>query len=1071
MRENVILLNMSTLPGRKTLSHYHYRCNDSEEYRFDGVSQLEAGTKTIMSLLAEKNQKVDRIIIMATNKAQGKDDNDNYREENDAVKFYCDRISAYIQGKENNYEYMKNPISDTLKENARRTINNFFDGCNQKLEYDSLKSSLSKVIRDFVDQYKAELKKDVPDTVNENVNEFVAEEVYLSDMASFENMIKEYTEKYVSKYVLKSHLFFSKEKWLCGMYSVLRLRYENMRNENSHIKEILTAKIDKLNEYIEFLEKRTPEKISEFMKQYAYEKYCAKEDVQIRKARQIELQNVYDSVELNDNFFKLVSIEENVSSVQDITFWKVIEAIKSELNNEVNLYIDTQGGNRSYMTEATAIAELLKGYGVTLASRYGIKYEFGDYSSEVQEVSDNYKSYELVSALKNFKECGRGDSLNDYFKKYYPHDEKANLMTYIIKSASDAIQLCDVEQFENAINMFNILIQVSKAGNRESDDDITQIDMILKDIEKDYEELIGGNYFDQIKWCYNKKFYQQALTLIESKIPKLLVEKGILYYLDECDDDSDDYQSAINAWKALVKDIYDNRINELYKIKDISHYFIKELARSKDENMDIDAYIGRDINGICVKSLCSRQNQDKVRELLKKYFKICKKRNDLNHAKGGISINEIQKELERFINSYADMMSIVGNRRASIREITYYEICTSLGGKYEQEAIKERREKIRKEIDSTIDSVKNSRNNSSIYDSYVDVIIDNIKELDSEKGYIKGLLKIINRNSDESFEDKIIKVIKLSSVSDISEELKNKISKLFAKEYQTEVKNMIELINAMAVQNNEKELLKSVINAIVICYRCNNNTLSKEFIELVTDILKIDENKKAKFTEMLCQINSITEVDEIPEENNPDYSFIGKLRNKNLLSSSCGFDNYFETSPNGVKAHIKILNKCNSDVGINIVYDIISEKEAVKIEETVEESVTFPDSNRNENCTIAKAVSLGIKVTAKKASGVEMQLEKMNYDLEEEFNIVNELDVFAMSIEYYVNNGKSGDFDKLNKSIEHKIGEYDKQNTLFLIPDIYLEHTNAEKLVKWLAANDILFKKLGRNSENQLVVR
>ena len=49
----------------------------------------------------------------------------------------------------------------------------------------------------------------------------------------------------------------------------------------------------------------------------------------------------------------------------------------------------------------------------------------------------------------------------------------------------------------------------------------------IDDIKRDYQNLVLSKYsvVDEINWCIKKKFYQQALTLIESRISKLLFEE------------------------------------------------------------------------------------------------------------------------------------------------------------------------------------------------------------------------------------------------------------------------------------------------------------------------------------------------------------------------------------------------------------------------------------------------------------------------------------------------------------------------------------------------------------------
>lgn len=55
--KNVLLFAMSTLPAKQTVNIYKYDY-DGETWFFNGISQLEPGTKLVLSLLEKQMKKI-----------------------------------------------------------------------------------------------------------------------------------------------------------------------------------------------------------------------------------------------------------------------------------------------------------------------------------------------------------------------------------------------------------------------------------------------------------------------------------------------------------------------------------------------------------------------------------------------------------------------------------------------------------------------------------------------------------------------------------------------------------------------------------------------------------------------------------------------------------------------------------------------------------------------------------------------------------------------------------------------------------------------------------------------------
>ena len=77
--------------------------------------------------------------------------------------------------------------------------------------------------------------------------------------------------------------------------------------------------------------------------------------------------------------------------------------------------------------------------------------------------------------------------------------------------------------------------------NDVSDEFSGSFNAMVDEIRQDYSILLapsfpGRNarwridYLELTRWAYRKHFIQQAITIIESKMPKFFIDNGILYY-------------------------------------------------------------------------------------------------------------------------------------------------------------------------------------------------------------------------------------------------------------------------------------------------------------------------------------------------------------------------------------------------------------------------------------------------------------------------------------------------------------------------------------------------------------
>ena len=280
----------------------------------------------------------------------------------------------------------------------------------------------------------------------------------------------------------------------------------------------------------------------------------------------------------------------------------------------VNLYVDTQGGDRNTSVEINGIVDILKTRKVHVVKRIGVDlFDKNKDDQRIRDVDEQYRTYDLYSAMNEFIEYGKANGLNEYFKDN--QDQNVKALLDVINEASSAIQICNVEEFEKS------LYQMREIQKQYKDNRIKgKFDIIYSVLSEEYNALIvaldkKNKYITQIEWCLKKGFIQQALTIFEAKMPYEYVVNGIKYYLDEKDIDDESKKSEIFLF-------FENEYNNLpdkqkYKLYDLNHYFIKDMRNRED------ASFTRYGQGLIVRV---------VENNIWKYRNICNLRNTVAHA-------------------------------------------------------------------------------------------------------------------------------------------------------------------------------------------------------------------------------------------------------------------------------------------------------------------------------------------------------------------------------------------------------------------------------------------------------
>lgn len=345
-----------------------------------------------------------------------------------------------------------------------------------------------------------------------------------------------------------------------------------------------------------------------------------------------EVEETAVDLELYQNYFPEIH---RIDLESPVYFWYAVQAIRGN-GTPVHLYMDMQGGDRNAVSQMNAVAELLVRQKVKIMGRFANDFEPKRQPPlhTIREASREYRTYELISAMDIFSRYGWGDKLQQYFQGNYPHDSRENRLVEAIKEASMAISRCNADGFDKAVRRIEslksefICIETKTGKEQSREENVSEMDVVYQDIYEDYKRLFKPEYryVEQIRWCLDKQFLQQALTILEAKMPYEFIHSGLLYYLKKGENREEFFKKCENMYSDLDKE-------KKYQMKDINHYLIKYYyCRRYCEESKAYRYV--DPYNLFSFGLGEEQ-QKEVYSILDKYRSLCELRNQVNHAAVG----------------------------------------------------------------------------------------------------------------------------------------------------------------------------------------------------------------------------------------------------------------------------------------------------------------------------------------------------------------------------------------------------------------------------------------------------
>lgn len=357
-------------------------------------------------------------------------------------------------------------------------------------------------------------------------------------------------------------------------------------------------------------------------------------------------------------------------SIQTIT--GIANELLNEKHKEIELYVDLQGltptdGNTLFSTFMMANRRI--GYKCEFKSLINTKRDRSEFAGIITGAYDSYNTQKLIEAIYLFLDYGKDKPLKEYWQSLDIENKNVDILFAAMDCIDEGITLCNVDLIMHGMRYIKKIIdEYDKEGVIYN----IYLDFIINSIKVDYGEILDKEdvyIYDLLKWLLKKGFYQQILTLIESKLPDDMVERGIYYYAKN-KADVDDLLSRINVlyWSETYK--------MRWQFNDVNHFFIKNYGRFAIDNRQKPDLISRDFARLRVNALkCDNKelshaysdlnNDELLYDLFYAYYRIGTLRNQVNHAEYLESdLNEetllkrkdfrddIKVELSKFINIY-----------------------------------------------------------------------------------------------------------------------------------------------------------------------------------------------------------------------------------------------------------------------------------------------------------------------------------------------------------------------------------------------------------------------------------
>lgn len=636
MTKRIILTTMSTLPRNPIKNFYQ---SDNQKY-CEGISQLEAGTKYYLSTV----ENIKEIVAIGSNEVI------------DREKDILSKVSLKDQFEN------RNVVQELVSEQEPSAYSMYSYGVccflNEEEEPSTIQlgeKRIDEIRQKQLDQIIEEHQADSLDERMEKINKAIKEDIekaYLSkeekDAYRLGKEIDINKEETIDPYITsvkkeRSLSLFGKEIIFVRLFDEIQNKVLDMSSKKE------TVSLEDVKKYQDDLQKLTLELEDIRNNRLSTEKQYAKEKIFEDLDPNSKLKCREENKKVNLQFVPLKK-ENEIDNIQGL-----LNSIQEE-KEEIEIYLDMQGGSRTDGYIRSAVLSLLNNDETTkvkLKKVIACDFEQKKFFNPIRNETKRYKITDLVSGMNAFINYGKAEQLNQTWKELTDdntEDEVQNIIN-LMRKVDQSLSLCDVDALAEGIRQLDHTL-TNPITVTNSNEEFMEV--LRTNILEDYKGIVKHGKIDifaLVKWANKKGFIQQAITLIESRMPEQMINDGYLSYCPNVE----------SKEKAIKKigDIFIKNNMQKYKLDNIDHLMVQQAAYS---------YKGNKMNAKVPSYIQVYRDDEQVVET---YSKVWNRRNEANHAGNNSMPYEDTIELiKNFITSYDDFRETLkkeGNALTCVR--------------------------------------------------------------------------------------------------------------------------------------------------------------------------------------------------------------------------------------------------------------------------------------------------------------------------------------------------------------------------------------------------------------------
>ena len=321
----------------------------------------------------------------------------------------------------------------------------------------------------------------------------------------------------------------------------------------------------------------------------------------------------------------------------------------TEGDEHINLYVSLNSDDAAdsfVIMNMLDILNAMPGSRVTVKKVFTVASAHMEPTGEIHDDTAGFGITELASASRTFLRYGKADMIVDFWEKSGERNERIASMIYAMRNIDVGLSMCNIAEVEYGINRLRALF---KGGALWSESGYygRLFNLIVDGIRADYGPLLDGteiDFLDLVKWAYRHHFYQQTMTIIESRAPENIVNHGLFYYCN-------DRAKAEDVRRLLALQRLELRSHEYYVMDSIEHYFIKNYARGAARGgsrtgdpqeayaqLRAESISNTDPERITGYTVCD--NKETLKDMLYAYYHVGYLRNKINHAEADAMADE-----------------------------------------------------------------------------------------------------------------------------------------------------------------------------------------------------------------------------------------------------------------------------------------------------------------------------------------------------------------------------------------------------------------------------------------------